>query len=285
MSQFTDYAENRLVDMVRGQGLTLPTDWHIALGSVADDDTFTEIGFTDYARVPVTRSLTNFLSTQGNDLASTGTSHATSNSEDVDFGIAGSAGSATPNFFGFFDASTAGNCWMWVPIPAPTAISNGDPVLFPAGTIDLTLGLSGGFTDYLANKLIDLIFRGQAFAWPANTYAAYTTTLPTNSTPGTEPAVGGYARSVIASSMTAWASTQGNTAASTGTSGRTYNLAGISFPVPSANQGAIVGAELWDSAGAGNMLVWGTSGATPITINAGPVAPSWPANAFGITFR
>lgn len=285
MSQLTDYAENHLIDMVRGEGWAFPDDWHIALGSVADDDTFTEITFTDYERVAVTRNLTNFLSTQGNDLPSTGTSHATSNANDIDFGTAGSAGSATPEYFGFFDASTGGNCWIWAPIPEPTPIGNGDPVLFPAGTIDLTLGLSGGCTDYLANKLIDLIFRGQSYLWPATTYAAYTTTMPTNATPGTEPAVGGYARAPIDSTMTDWASTQGDTAASTGTSGRTFNTSPIVFPIPSANQGAIVGAELWDSSGAGNMLVWGTIGPSPISINAGPVAPSWPANGFGITFR
>ena len=48
-------------------------------------------------------------------------------------------------------------------------------------------GVSGGMSDYLSNRLIDLIWRDEAYVWPSNLYAAYTTTAPTNAALGLEP--------------------------------------------------------------------------------------------------
>jgi hypothetical protein len=81
---------------------------------------------------------------------------------------------------------------------------------------------AGPFTDYAENKLIDYLFRGQASGTPSTWYVALYTTCPTDSTAGTEVTnANSYARvSVGANALTNWASTQGNTSASTGTSGR-----------------------------------------------------------------
>jgi hypothetical protein len=235
----------------------------------------------------VARSLAAWAGTQspGSTLASSGTSHATSNNGAIDFGT-GLDGTA--NYFGIFDASTGGNLWAYIPLTAPQDISPPDSVSFDPGTLAMTLGLSGGTSDYLSNKLIDLLFRGQAYTWPATTYAAYSTTMPTNSTPGTEPS-GGYLRTAIASTLTAWSATQGGTAASSGTSGRTANLAPLLAPVPSADQGDIVGMMLFDAASLGNMLFWGPmlvgGVATPVTVNASGDAPGWDTGGFGLNVR
>lgn len=284
MSQMTDTMENALADFARGQGLTLPTNWHAALGSAASDSSFTELTGTGYARISVARSLTAWAGTQGagSTLASTGTSHQTSNNAVIDWGNAGSAwGTAT--HVGLFDAASGGNCWVWVPLASAIVIGNGDPVSLAAGALTLTLGLSGGMSDYLSNKLIDLIWRAEAFSWPGSTYAALYTSAPTNAGGGTECAGGAYARVAIAASLAAWSGTQsaGSTVASSGTGGRSSNNAAVTYPTPSSSWGTVVAEALKDAASAGNLLFW--KAITPRTVVAG-AAPTHSANTMGITW-
>ena len=51
MSQLTNYAENKLVDMLRGQAWGLPADLYFGLASAASDSSITELSGTGYARV------------------------------------------------------------------------------------------------------------------------------------------------------------------------------------------------------------------------------------------
>lgn len=137
-------------------------------------------------------------------------------------------------------------------------------------------------SDYLENKIIDWLLRGQAFVPPATVYMALLTTAD-NDADGAkvEVAGGSYARVAIASSMVNWAGTQaaGSTTASSGSSGTTSNNAAISFPAPTAAWGSIVAFAVFDAAVAGNMLFYGSLGA-PKTVNSGDSAPSFPAGAF-----
>jgi len=286
MSLLTDFAENALADFVRGQGITLPTDWHIGLLSAASDASVTELAGTGYARIAVARSLAAWAGTQGagTTLPSTGTSHGTSNNAAVDWGAAGSAW-GTASHIGLFDAASGGECWMIQELQAPIVIGASDPVAIEAGAIAYTLGLVGGMSDYLANKLIDLLFRGQAYTWPASTYAALYTTAPSNAGGGTEVAGGSYARVAIASSMVAWSGTQGagTTAASTGTGGRISNNAAINYPAPTAAWGAVSHEGLRDASTLGNLLFWGAL-ASPKTVSAGAGAPTHAAGSMKITF-
>lgn len=114
-------------------------------------------------------------------------------------------------------------------------------------------------SDYLENKLVDWLLRGQAFTPPTNTYAALLTAAPSDAGGGTEVSGGNYARVAIASGLTTWAGTQGagTTVASTGTSGTTSNNAAITFPVPSADWGRVTHFALFDAASGGNLLLWG----------------------------
>lgn len=283
MSKMTNYMENKLADFVRGQGLTLPTNWYFALGSAGDDTGITELSGSGYARVSKARSLTNFAGTQsaGSTLASTGTSHVTSNNNTIDWGTAGAAW-GTWTHIGVFDASTSGNCWIWTEVPS-TVIGNGDPVSVASGQFSVELGLLT-MSDYLANALIDLIFRAQAYSWPANTYLAYYTAAPTNAGGGTECSGGAYARAAIASSLAAWSGTQsaGSTVASSGTGGRISNNGAVTPPTPpTVSWGTIVAAALRDASTSGNLLFWKT--VTPRTVVVG-AAPAFAANTLGLTF-
>jgi hypothetical protein len=149
-------------------------------------------------------------------------------------------------------------------------------------------------TDFLENKIIDFLFRGQALTGingataaagtgPTTLYVALYTANPTDSTAGTEVSGGSYARAAITSSLANWAGTQAaaSTTASTGTSGTTSNNASIPFPAPTANWGVVTGFAILDASTGGNMLFFGALG-TPKTINSGDAAPSFSAAALSI---
>lgn len=135
-------------------------------------------------------------------------------------------------------------------------------------------------SDYLENKLIDQLFRGQAYTFPSKLYVGLLTAAPSDTGGGTEVTGGSYARVETNASLAAWAGTQAaaSTAASSGTSGTTSNNLAVTFPAPTANWGSVTHAALYDASTSGNMLVWGAL-TVPKTINNGDSAPSFLAAA------
>lgn len=135
-------------------------------------------------------------------------------------------------------------------------------------------------SDYLENKLIDFLLRGQAFAAPATTYVALLTAAPSDAGGGTEVTGGAYARVAITSSLANWAGTQAaaSTVASSGSSGTTSNNAALTFPAPTANWGVVTHFGVYDAATGGNLLFWSALTSSK-TINSGDAAPSFAAAA------
>jgi hypothetical protein len=148
-------------------------------------------------------------------------------------------------------------------------------------------------SDFLENKLIDWLFRGQSIgitgasagagSGPTNLYIALLTSAPSDVGGGTEVSGGSYARVAVASNMTNWAGTQGagTTVASSGTSGTTSNNASITFPAPTANWGSVTHVGVYDASSTGNLLFWAPL-AIPKTINNGDAAPYYAAGAFSV---
>src|SRR6188768_1629121 len=122
---WTDYAENQFVDMTRGVAPTLPaTLWYIGLLSIAADGSQTELTGANLARKSIGRTLAAWAGTQGagTTTASSGTSHQTSNNADIQFLAASGNLAADANYYGLFDASTAGHCWAYIPIGNPLTV-------------------------------------------------------------------------------------------------------------------------------------------------------------------
>jgi hypothetical protein len=138
-------------------------------------------------------------------------------------------------------------------------------------------------SDYLENKLIDQLFRAQAFSFPATLYVALYTAAPSDTGGGTEVTGGSYARVSAAASLANFAGTQaaGSTTASTGTNGTTSNNGAITFPAPTANWGVVTHFAIYDASSAGNELFWGAL-TTAKTVNNGDAAPSFAAAALSI---
>jgi hypothetical protein len=148
-------------------------------------------------------------------------------------------------------------------------------------------------TDFLENKLIDFLFRGQALGingstagiatGPTNLYVGLLTAPPTDSAAGTEVTGGNYARVTEPCTLANWAGTQAaaSTVASTGSSGTTSNNTAITFPAPTAAWGVVVGLGLYDAATGGNLLIYSPLAANK-TVNSGDPAPSFAAAALTV---
>lgn len=139
-------------------------------------------------------------------------------------------------------------------------------------------------SDYLENKLIDQLFRGQAAPTTSTLYVGLLTAAPSDTGGGTEVAGGSYGRVSVGSSLANWAGTQsaGSTAASSGTGGQTSNNAAITFPTPSAGWGTVTHFGIYDAASGGNLLFWGALTIAK-TINQADTV-TFPAASLSITF-
>lgn len=148
-------------------------------------------------------------------------------------------------------------------------------------------------SDFLENKLIDWLFRGQAIGitgasaaagtGPTNLYYALLTAAPSDTGGGTEVTGGSYARVTVASSLVNYAGTQAaaSTVASSGSSGTTSNNAAITFPAPTANWGVVSHFGVYDASTGGNLLFHGALTVSK-TVNNGDAAPSFAAAAFSL---
>lgn len=292
MGQMTNHMENKLADwLLRAQAWSLGANLYAAIATVATDASITEITGTGYARVGIARALASWSATQtiGSSDVSDGTTHTTSNNAAINFGNAGSEWAATGSpatHLVLFDASTGGNALCSIPLPnGALAIANGDPVSFAPGAISFAVGLTGGMTDYLANKVIDSVFRGEAFTMPASLYEALFTAAPGNAGGGTEASHSGYARVAVARSLASISGTQaaGSTVASTGSLGKVSNNASIPFASPGADAPAITNCGEFDAPTGGNLLFYAEL-STPRSIVAGAAGPVFSPGARSWTF-
>jgi hypothetical protein len=114
-------------------------------------------------------------------------------------------------------------------------------------------------SDYLENKIIDWLFRGQTYTPPATLHVGLLTAAPGETGGGTEVAGNAYARVAVASSLANWAGTQAaaSTTASSGTNGTTSNNGAIAFPTPTASWGTVGHFGVYDAATGGNLMFYG----------------------------
>lgn len=129
-------------------------------------------------------------------------------------------------------------------------------------------------TDYLANALLDHVFKGAAFSQPANLYVGLSTTAIADAGTGaTEPGAGGYTRSNI--------STFGNFWSAAASRALVNDLGRITFPVLTGAWGTLTWAFISDAAAAGNMLFKGAL-TLPVTPAVGET-PEFDLNTMTIT--
>lgn len=268
MSKLTDFGENWMCNFVRNQVAPLPSVFHVALLASATDDTFAEVSWTGYERKPIARDLSSWCGTQGVGTTgiSSGASHTTSNNVEIDFGITDA--SVTVASIGLF---ASGDFFAYCTLAAPLSFSPGDAVKILPATLQFTLGATGGMTDFLSNKMIDFVWRGQPYSYPATQHLALFTYPPTNAGGGAEVASGGYSRVGVNSAL--WTQP---------TEGIILNQETLSFSPPIADWGNVTACGLFDSATNANLLWW--CNVTPKTIVAGSGRPEFERGYLKIQF-
>lgn len=140
----TDYAENKLLDaLVRGQTVTLPTTWHLALSTATCSDATggAEPAGGSYARVAVAASLANWAGTQAaaSTAASSGTGGTTSNNAAIAWPESTGAW-GTLQSVQWYDAASGGNRWICINLTAPFEVAAaGVTVRFPAAALSFQI--------------------------------------------------------------------------------------------------------------------------------------------------
>lgn len=263
MSDFTDYGENKICQLLTGGTFSLPDSFDIGLLTDVDDASFTEVSFSGYARVSAPRDLNTWSGTQGAGTitVSEGTSRQVSNNVAFDFGDTDA--DITVNAVGLFDGD---DLFCYALFNSPITANAGSRVIVDAGYVVFSLAPTGGLTNSAANILLDCVFRGQAYA-PAPQWrvALYTQTPSLAGTGGVEVTGGGYSRVAFDS----WQIV--NDIAS--------NASAVSFPAPTGNWGTITGCALFDSIG--NMM-FADSFTQPVSIVSGAGAPRFSEGSIGI---
>lgn len=129
--------------------------------------------------------------------------------------------------------------------------------------------MPGFFTDYVNNKILDMVFGATPYAPPPTLYVGLSQVIANKAGATGEPSGGGYARVPVTNSLA-------NFPASS--AGSKSNAAVIAFPAPSSGWGTVVSLFVADAAAGGNVLAMADLTA-PRTINAGGAAATVAAGA------
>ena len=148
-----------------------------------------------------------------------------------------------------FDALSAGNLLFYGALSASQQVDSTHPLKIAAG--DLDISLTGAFSYFLANELLDHVLNSNNYATPGTSLytALFTTTPGRDGTGGVEVSGGAYARKQI----TVWDAP---------VDGDTENTNLEAYTVATAAWGDVLGAGIYDAATVGNLLLLGALDAT-----------------------
>lgn len=179
----TDYFENRMLNLMRGQSITAPTNVYLALFLSNPTDTGTggtEISYTNYARQAVTFSAP----------AASGTGLMIQNSAQISFAEA-TAAVGTVTHIALYDALSGGNMLLYGQLDTPLVIQAGVTPVFRANSIRWIW--SGNLTPTYRAAIMNTL-RGVSCSG-FDPYIALCNGDPTGS--GSEFSGGGYARIAV----------------------------------------------------------------------------------------
>lgn len=245
MGSLTNYAEGKLIDHACGTAYTAPSTVYLALatadpGEAATGASMNEVANSgSYARTAITFGAA--------------ASRKVEQSGAVTYPTAsGSWGTVT--HWAIVDSATygAGNALAYGAFSVSKSVVTGNTPAVPTAEVDVEITTGGG-SNYLVHKLLDLMFRNQAFTAPATHYAALTTATISDTSTGstiTEPSGNGYTRKAISAnggSSPAWTLASG---------GAVENGATVDFGTASGSWGTIVATCTCDASSAGNMLFY-----------------------------
>ena len=130
---FSDYAENKVLELIVGKTAFATPDVWVALGSGTTLDAFTEItGSTNYVRKALTSGGAYWNAASGG---------AIDNATAITFATAGNDWNSGNEIeeVALFNHATAGNMLARAALTTPKIVLNGDTAQIPVGDLDLTL--------------------------------------------------------------------------------------------------------------------------------------------------
>lgn len=233
----SNYAELKLLDHILGNTAYVPqATLYLALCDAAPTDastgsTISETDYTNYTRIAIPFSAA--------------AARVITNSGLITFPTAGGDSTGPVTHWAVCTAATLGEVLAWGSLAASKSIVTGNEPTIAASEVDITQD-AGKWSDYLANTVLDFMFRNQAFAQPT-LYAALTTAVIADNHTGTtitECSGTNYARPLAGAFGAAAA-------------GASDNTAQIDFAAPGAGGwGTAVSCCLCDALTAGNMLLY-----------------------------
>lgn len=244
MGSLSNFAELELLDHVFNAAYTPPATVYLALCTADPTDAGTGASMSEVAN---TNSYARTAITFG-----AASSRRVTQSALVTFPQAtGSWGTIT--HWAIVDSAThgAGNMLAYGSFSPSKSIVNANTPSVPTSTVYVEFS-AGIATNYLAHKLLDLMFRNTAYSKPA-TYVALTTVAITDSDTGstiTEPSGNAYARKQV--NINGGSSPTWTIAAS----GALSNTHAIDFVAASGSWGTIVAAAVADALTTGNLLIY-----------------------------
>lgn len=164
-----------------------------------------------------------------------------------------SGGATTASHWAIVDSAThgAGNVLAHGAFAVAKNLVAGSTPSVATAEVDVEIS-SGYYSNYFVHKMLDLMFRNQAYSQPA-TYVGLTTTTCSDASAGTEVSGSNYGRTLInkaGGGSPAWWSPSG---------GATDNANTVTLPTPSGSWGTVVGMGLWDASTSGNYLAYDNS--------------------------
>lgn len=247
MGSLSDKAENELLDHIFNAAYTPPTTVYLALCTADPTDAGTGASMSEcantnnYARAAIT-----FAAAASRSVAQSGT--VTFNQASGSWGTASHWAVVSTNTYGAGDMLAHGS------LAASKAIVNGNTPSVAGGEVTVTIS-AGEVSDYLANIMLDFMFRNQAFSAP-DTYVGFTTATVSDGNTGstiTEVSGGSYARvqvNVNGGSSPTWDLATGTTPT------EVDNTHEIAFTTATASWGTITSVVICDALTLGNLLFY-----------------------------
>ena len=260
MGSISNYLENELLDHVFKVGaFTVPTNLAVSLHTADPTDAGTGAecaNANNYARVVCNTW----------DAAS---SRAIANTGAITFPEASGAW-GTVTHWGIWDSATygAGNLIAHGAFSASKAIVSGNIPSIAAGDLDISV-VTGAISTYLANKMLDHVFKTTAYTAATNIQLALSTADPTDDGSAiAEPSGSNYSRTTVNS----W---------DVAASGATANTSAITTPTASGSWGTISHVALFDDEVTPNMLWYGA--VSPSQAVGANDYLEWAAGSFDVT--
>jgi len=239
MGSLSDYSENELLDHVFNAAYSPVSTVYLALSTADPLDTgagIAEPSGNGYIRKAIT-------------FAAAASRQIVQNAQ-VNFDQA-SASWGTITHYAVFDAESNGNMLGHGQLTASKLVNSGNTPSVANGEAIISFS-AGEISDYLAHKLLDLMFRNQAYSVP-DTYVALCTAAVADDSTGssiTEPSGNNYARKQVnpnGGSTPVWTVASG---------GALENSDIVTFNVPSGTWGLITAMAIADALTAGNILFY-----------------------------